>query len=69
MIRTIKKMFQKPSAMALAVQELEDSQRNFLAQMSAAEYHTHLAVYYDEKIERLKNYIGVESNVFNPEKK
>jgi hypothetical protein len=62
MFHNIKKHFEKPSAMALAVAELEQAKRELLAQQSAAEYHKKLAEYCQNKIVRLSGYIGAESS-------
>jgi hypothetical protein len=58
MFNKIKKAFEKPRAMALAVQELDEAERQLLAQLSAAEYHNQLAVYYRNKVKRLREYVG-----------
>lgn len=60
LIQYIKQLYTKPPAMTLAVVELEEAKRQLLLQRSAAEYHAKLAQYYEDKIERLKTYVGVE---------
>lgn len=52
------KIFQKPSAVVLAQQELEDAKINFLSYKSAEEQARHMAEYYTEKINRLVIYIS-----------
>jgi hypothetical protein len=67
MFKKIKKMFEKPSATQLAFQELEEAERQMMAQLSAAEYHAQLAAYYRNKVTRLRAYVGM-SGVSNGEK-
>lgn len=59
--KTTKGIFQKPSALAIAVQELEEAKRQELVYVSAAEYHAKLAEFYKAKIDRLNTYISSEA--------
>ena len=54
----LKGFFQKPSDTQLAVEELQEAKRNYLAHLSAAEYHQKLAEYYSDKSSRLAVYIN-----------
>ena len=49
--------FRKPSALRLAVEELEDAQRSLLSASSAAEYAQAIAQYNRERIARLRRVI------------
>ncbi len=53
-------LFRKPSAMEMAVRHLEEAKRLALEQQSAASYHTKLAEYYEETVDRLTEYIGCQ---------
>lgn len=59
-IQTLKQLYTKPSAMEIALVELEEAKRQHLAHLSAAEYHIALANCYDDRVDRLKQYIGVK---------
>lgn len=48
--------FKKPTAQELAAQALEDAQRQHLMHVSQAEYHTHMAAYYEQMVRRLEAY-------------
>ncbi len=56
----LKKLFAKPSAQTLAVQELEDSQRQLLSYQTQAEYTAQMCKFYQEKIKRLSGYVQRE---------
>ncbi|CAB4130131.1 hypothetical protein UFOVP116_285 [uncultured Caudovirales phage] len=52
-----KKTFQKPSAVALAQQELEDAERSLLEALSSAEYAKRIGEYHSDRIKRLNHYL------------
>jgi hypothetical protein len=58
MFNKIKKAFEKPRAIALAMQELDEAERQLLVHQSATEYHNQLAAYYRNKVKRLRIYVG-----------
>ena len=58
MISLFEDYFKKPSARVLALRELETTQRQLLASEDAAAYHAKMSEYYEEKVERLANYIN-----------
>ena len=49
--------FRKPTALQLAVEELEDAQRELLSASSAAEYAQAMMSYHTQRIERLQQTI------------
>ena len=51
------KMFSKPTALQLAVNDLEDAKRDHLKAMAAAEFYAAQAAYHDGLISRLTNYL------------
>ena len=53
----VMKMFRKPSALQLAVDDLEDAKRDHLKAMAAAEFYAAQAAYHDGLISRLTNYL------------
>lgn len=61
MIESIKKTFSKPSASALAEEELENAKRELLKHTTAMEYSKHMTNYYSGVIERLKRTINKEN--------
>jgi hypothetical protein len=50
------RMFQKPSAMVLAQQDLEESRRNYLQYKKAEEHSRNMVRFYSEAITRLEAY-------------
>jgi hypothetical protein len=56
----ITKLFQKPSAKALAQRDLEECRRQLLASHSAAEYHAKQVEYYAQVVKRLSKYVTAE---------
>jgi len=56
MIKVILNALRKPSAQAIAVQELEEAKRNLLLAQSAAEYATQISRYHLARIKRLSEY-------------
>jgi len=56
MIKVILNALRKPSAQAIAVQELEEAKRNLLLAQSAAEYVTQISQYHLARIKRLSEY-------------
>lgn len=57
MIKQIIAMFRKPTALEIAVRDLEEAKRAYLSAMQHAEYYTALANYNDGLVLRLSNYI------------
>lgn len=58
----LKTLFEKPSALTLARQSLEDAQRQLLQHQSQAEYHASMVRFYDQAIRRLQAYIKHEGD-------
>lgn len=52
------KLFKKPTASVLAVNELEEAQRQLLISQAAAAYHAKMAEYYQETVDRLSGYLN-----------
>jgi len=57
MIKRILALFRKPTALEIAVRDLEQAKRDYLAAMQHAEYYASLASYNDGLVVRLNNYI------------
>lgn len=55
--------FKKQPAKVLAKDTLEDYSHLFIASQEAAEYHTKMAVFYQQGIKRMQNYLGTETSV------
>jgi hypothetical protein len=54
-----KNLFKKPPATLVAMDNLEEARRQFLAHQSAAEYHAKLAEYHQVVIKRLEQYLNL----------
>ena len=54
-----KNFFKKPPATLVAMDNLEEARRQYLAHQSSAEYHTKLAEYYQVVIKRLEQYLAL----------
>jgi len=50
-------LFRRPSALQLAVKEIEDARRELLAASSGAEYAQAMCSYHEARISRLRNVI------------
>lgn len=59
----IKSTTSKPTARSMAEREFAEAKRQLLQHQSAAEYHTHMTAYYEQKILRLKAYMVVEDKL------
>ncbi len=57
MFEEFKNTFRKPSAIALAQQELEDAERSLLEALSSAEYAKRMSEYHADRIKRLSIYL------------
>lgn len=57
MFQIIKDLFKKPSSDVIAMEDLEEAQRCYLKEKSAAEYHAKMAEYYVDVIARLTKYL------------
>lgn len=57
MIKQILALFRKPTALEIAVRDLEQAKRDYLTAMQHAEYYASLANYHDGLIIRLSNYV------------
>lgn len=57
MLEDVKTTFRKPSAIALAQQELDDAERSLLEALSSAEYAKRMADYHADRIKRLTIYL------------
>ena len=57
MIKRILALFRKPTALEIAVRDLEQAKRDYLAAMQHAEFYAAQASYNDGLISRLGNYI------------
>lgn len=53
----LKRLYIKPTALEIAVRDLEQAKRDYLAAMQHTEYYASLAQYNDGMISRLSNYI------------
>jgi hypothetical protein len=58
MIEQIKELFRTPSAMTLAVRELEQAQRGLLEAQTSQEYAHRMSEYHSDRITRLTAYLG-----------
>ena len=56
--------FKAPSAMHLAVQELEDAKRELLASLSAQEYATAMVAYNTDRVRRLSATVASTNHDF-----
>ncbi len=61
MIKQFLETFRKPSARVIAQRELEDAERELLATQTASEYAKNLVQYHQQRIQRLKTYLLLES--------
>jgi hypothetical protein len=59
------KIFEKPSALMLAQQDLEECKRQYLVAKKAEEHYRHVAKSYAKSINRLENYIGVGNAILH----
>ena len=57
MIKQLLALFRKPTALEIAVRDLEQAKRDYLAAMQHAEYYAAQAGYNDGLIARLTNYV------------
>lgn len=57
MFSRLRKIFRKPTALEIAVADLEQAKRDWLAAMQHAEYYAAQASYNDGLISRLSNYV------------
>ena len=57
MIKQLLALFRKPTALEIAVRDLEQAKRDYLAAMQHAEFYAAQASYNDGLISRLGNYI------------
>jgi hypothetical protein len=57
MIKRIVALFRKPTALEIAVHDLEQAKRDYLTAMQHAEYYAAQAAYNDGLISRLSNYL------------
>ena len=57
MIKRIIALFRKPTALEIAVRDLEQAKRDYMLAMQHAEYYAAQASYNDGLIARLTNYI------------
>ena len=58
MIEQIKELVRAPSAMTLAVRELEQAQRGLLEAQTSQEYAHRMSEYHNDRIKRLTTYLG-----------
>lgn len=54
-------LFKTPTALEIAVTELEEARRDLLRSQSAAEYAGRIAEYHQDRIKRLTEYIKDQS--------
>ncbi len=59
------KWFQKPTALVIAQQDLEECKRQYLVAKKAEEHYRHVAKSYEKSIIRLENYIGTGNGVLH----
>ena len=57
MLKQLLALFRKPTALEIAVRDLEQAKRDYLVAMQHAEYYASIAQYQDGLISRLGNYI------------
>ena len=53
--------FKKPPAKVLAKETLEDYNHLYLVSQEAAEYHAKMAIFYQQGIKRMHNYLGFDA--------
>lgn len=58
MIDAIKRLFRKPTAMEIAVRDLDEHRRMLLAEHARAEYSAKIVEYHNAAIKRLSAYVG-----------
>ena len=58
MIAKMIELFRTPSAMTLAVRELEQAQRGLLEAQTSQEYSHRMSEYHNDRITRLTAYLG-----------
>lgn len=56
-ITELSRLWKKPTALEIAVHDLEQAKRDYLVAMQHAEYYASIAQYNDRLIGRLSNYI------------
>ena len=56
-----KQVFKVPSALSIASRELEEAKRSLLATQATAEHAALMVTYYQGLVERLSNYIKLET--------
>ena len=57
MIKQLLALFRKPTALEIAIRDLEQAKRDYLVAMQHSEYYAAQAQYNDGLIARLSNYI------------
>jgi hypothetical protein len=57
MFKFITSLFRKPTALQIAVNDLEEAKRDYLKAIAAAEFYAAQAQYHDGLILRLTNYL------------
>lgn len=60
MSELFKSLFKKPPATLVAMDNLEEARRQFLAHQASAEYHAKLSEYYQVVINRLEKYLSMQ---------
>ena len=58
MINAIKRMFRKPTAIEIAVRDLEEHKRLLLSEQARAEYSAKVVEYHKDSIKRLSGYVS-----------
>jgi len=58
--RAFSNLWHRPSARALAIQELEDARRQYLRNQTLAEYHAQMNLMYKNTIARLEKFLREE---------
>ena len=61
----LKQVFKVPSALSIASRELEEAKRDLLAVQASAEHAALMVTYYQGLVERLNNYIKMETTQTN----
>lgn len=56
-ITELSRLWKKPTALEIAVRDLEQAKRDYLSAMQHAEYYASIAQYNDGLISRLGNYV------------
>jgi hypothetical protein len=54
----LRRIYKKPTATVIAVNDLEEAQRQLLTHQAAETYHAKMTEYYQETVDRLSTYLN-----------